>query len=167
MEIRALTSPDLDTVHTINESAVPMVGRVTKDELAHIVEQSSIALVAHPCSSPTQVVGFCLVLAPGADYGSENFAWFRQRYDDFIYLDRVAILDSCRGQGLGRRLYDTVVTTAAQRCQGAKRLTLEVNIEPRNDVSLAFHEQLGFEVVGERATRYGTKVALMQKALRS
>jgi predicted GNAT superfamily acetyltransferase len=44
---------------------------------------------------------------------------------------------------------------------------LEVNLEPRNDQSLAFHAALGFVEVGQQMTDYGTRVSLMTKPLQS
>lgn len=165
MQIRPFHPADLDHIHAINQNAVPLVGTTTQQELFAIANQACIALVAHPPGDVHDPVGFCLVLAPTADYASENFAWFRERYDDFIYLDRVAIVEKYKRQGLGRSLYNKVEASASECTPWAKRLTLEVNIEPRNEASLAFHEQLGFAIVGERDTRYGTRVALMQKPL--
>ncbi len=121
-----------------------------------------IALVAEV---DVQVAGFCFVLAPGADYGSLNYAWFSERYDDFVYLDRVAISPTFQRRGIGRALYAEVERLAAARRPSARHFTLEVNLRPRNDTSLAFHADLGFSEVGRRETDYGTSVSLMAKPL--
>jgi predicted GNAT superfamily acetyltransferase len=161
MPVRLLTPTDLDRVLAINESGVPGVGTIEAAALAHLVDESSIALVATVDDGAGEVVaGFCLVLSPGADYGSVNYRWFSERYDDFVYLDRVAIAPGFQGRGLGRALYDEV-----ERRADAAWFLLEVNLRPRNDGSLAFHERLGFVEVGQQETDYGHLVSLMAKPL--
>ena len=161
MPVRLLTATDLDRVLTINESGVPGVGAIDAAGLAHLVDESSMTLVATVDDPIDEIVaGFCVVLPPGADYGSVNYRWFSERYDDFVYLDRVAIAPGFQGRGLGRALYDEV-----ERRADAAWFTLEVNLRPRNDGSLAFHERLGFVEVGQQETDYGTFVSLMAKPL--
>jgi predicted GNAT superfamily acetyltransferase len=162
MSVRLLTPDDLDQVLAINQGGVPAVGALDAQALAHLVEQSTLALVAIAPGSHGDgpVVGFCLVLAPGADYGSVNYRWFSERYDDFVYLDRVAIAPEHQGRGLGRALY-----AAVERNTDAAWFTLEVNLRPRNDPSLAFHTRLGFAEVGQQETDYGFLVSLMAKPL--
>ena len=161
MAVRFLVPTDLDRVLALNESGVPGVGAINAPRLAHLVDQSSIALVATIDEPPYEVVaGFCLVLGPGADYGSVNYRWFCDRYDDFVYLDRVAIAPEFQGRGLGRALYEDV-----ERRADAAWFLLEVNLRPRNDASLAFHDRLGFVEVGQQETDYGTLVSLMAKPL--
>ena len=155
---------DLPAVHAINEAEVPAVGSESVGDLAHIGDESAIALVAVD-EVTGEIGGFCMVLAPGADYDSGNYAWFSERYDDFIYLDRVAIAPAYQRQGVGRALYAEVGRLAAVRCPTATDLTLEVNLRPRNDASLAFHAELGFVEVGQRETDYGALVSLMAKPL--
>jgi len=101
------------------------------------------------------------VLAPGADYDSMNYAWFSAQYDDFVYLDRVAVAPGHRSAGVGSRLYDEV-----ERRAKAEWFTLEVNLRPRNDGSLRFHARRGFVEVGQQETDYGALVSLMAKRLR-
>ena len=161
MPVRLLTPTDLDRVLAINESGVPGVGTIEAAALAHLVAESSIALVATVDEAAGEVVaGFCLVLPPGADYGSVNYRWFSERYDDFVYLDRIAIAPGFQGRGLGRALYDEV-----ERRADAAWFLLEVNLRPRNDGSLAFHDRLGFVEVGQQETDYGCLVSLMAKPL--
>ena len=161
MPVRLLTPNDLDRVLAINESGVPGVGAIEATALAHLVDESSIALVATVDDPAGEIVaGFCLVLPPGADYRSVNYRWFSERYDDFVYLDRVAIAPEFQGRGLGRTLYDEVERRAA-----AAWFLLEVNLRPRNDGSLAFHDRLGFVEVGQQETDYGHLVSLMAKPL--
>ena len=68
--------------------------------------------------------------------------------------------DRFRRRGLGTFVYDEVEDVAGKY----DRLCLEVNLLPRNDASLAFHEGRGFVEVG----RLGDEdhlVSLMEKDL--
>jgi len=158
--LREYRADDLPTIHAINEAAYPAVGTETIEDLGHIASESIIALVAE---DDTAIAGFCLVLAPGADYDSMNYQWFLDRYDDFVYLDRVAISPAFQRRGLGHAMYAEVERLSAERRPGATDFTLEVNLHPRNDQSLAFHAQLGFVGVGQQETDYGALVSLMAR----
>ena len=162
MLLRAYQPTDLETIHRINQAAVPAVGTETLDDLGLIAGQSTIALVAEIDGT---IGGFCLVLAPGAAYDSVNYLWFSERSDDFVYLDRVAIGPEYQGHGVGRSMYAEVERLARERHPDATQFTLEVNLRPRNDQSLAFHAKLGFEEVGQQETDYGALVSLMSKSL--
>jgi len=164
MLIREYRPEDLGTIHRINQGEVPAVGTETLEDLGGIAEQSLIALVVE---LDDEVVGFCLVLAPGADYDSLNYRWFSERYDDFVYLDRVAFPAPHQGRGLGRAIYAEVERLATQRRPSATQFMLEVNLRPRNDQSLAFHDRLGFVEVGQQETDYGALVSLMAKPMSS
>ena len=162
LTLRDYRPEDLPTLHEINESCYPGVGTETYEGLGAIVDESVIALVAEVDG---EIAGFCLVLEPDADYDSINFIWFNEQYDDHVYLDRVAIAERFHRQGIGRAMYAEVERLLAERCANAKWLALEVNLEPRNDQSLGFHEALGFREVGQQQTDYGAFVSLMTKPL--
>ncbi len=110
MIIRDLTPADLDAAWAINQANTPAVGDVSRDKLAWIVEMASMSLVAELQGT---VVGFCIVLPPGTEYTSVNYRWFCERYDSFVYLDRVAVDEAARGAGIGAALYAEVVRLAA------------------------------------------------------
>jgi hypothetical protein len=162
MLFREYRPEDLEAIHRINQGEVPAVGTETIEDLGDIAERSMIALVAEVDG---EIAGFCLVLAPGADYDSLNYLWFSERYDDFVYLDRVAFPPTHQGRGLGRAIYTEVERLAAEHRPTATHFTLEVNLRPRNDQSLAFHDRLGFVEVGQQETDYGALVSLMAKPL--
>ncbi len=157
MLIRELRPSDHPAAYALNAANVPAVGEASPERLAWIAAQSSVALAAE---IDGVLAGFCLALPPGTAYDSTNYLWFAERYVDFIYLDRIAVDDAFRGRGVGRALYAEV-----ERLSGAEWFTLEVNLRPRNEGSLAFHEQLGFAEVGQRETPYGTLVSLQAKRL--
>jgi predicted GNAT superfamily acetyltransferase len=161
--IRPYTPADLDALHAINQAEVPAVGSVTPPQLAHIAAQSAIALVAATDSG--ELAGFALVLPPEADYGSDNFAWFKQRYADFLYLDRVAISPAHQRRGIGRALYEAVEAAAPAARPSATDWTLEVNLRPRNERSLAFHAAMGFVEVGRHESQAGYLVSMMARPL--
>lgn len=164
MRLRPFRNDDLTAVHSINQAEVPAVGEETAEVLAHIAAESMIAVVAE---IEGEVAGFCLVLGPDADYGSPNYAWFAERYDDFVYLDRVAVPPAFQRRGIGRALYNEVDRLAADRCPSATDFLLEVNLRPRNATSLSFHADLGFVEVGRREGDHGKLVSMMAKPLRA
>lgn len=166
MLLRDIRPDDLAAVHLINEAEVPAVGSETHEALERINQESVISLVA--ADPDTGEIGaFCMVLGPQADYGSGNFIWFRDRYDRFVYLDRIAVAPSFRRRGIGSAMYAEVERLAAERAPDAIDFCLEVNLRPHNEVSLAFHAELGFTEVGQRETSYGARVSLMTKTLRT
>lgn len=162
MQLREYRPDDLAAVHAINEAAYPAVGTETLEDLGHIGSESIIALIA---DVDDELAGFCFVLAPGADYDSMNYQWFSERYGDFVYLDRVALSPRFHRRGIGRAMYAEVERLSAERRPTATDFTLEVNLRPRNDQSLAFHAELGFVEVGQQETDYGALVSLMAKPL--
>lgn len=99
-----------------------------------------------------------------ADYDSPNFIWFRERYARFVYVDRVAVATTARGRGLARALYLDLFDKA--RAAGHSQIVCEVNAEPPNPKSDAFHAALGFASVGEAAIHDGKKrVRYFRRAL--
>lgn len=104
--------------------------------------------------------GFVVTVAPGTAYDSENYRWFAERYDDFVYLDRVVVAPGARRRGVAGGVYDVLESEAAAR----GRLVLEVNVEPPNEASLAFHRARGFVEVGRRGEP-GHRVSLQAKEL--
>lgn len=158
LTIRDLQPSDLEAATAINNANTPAVGEASAAHLAHLLGQSAIALAA--VTPGEDLAGFCIVLAPGADYGSVNYRWFTERYDDFVYLDRVAVAEHARNAGVGTALYSEVERRAA-----APWFLLEVNLRPRNDGSLRFHHRLGFVEVGQQETDYGILVSLLAKPL--
>ena len=103
---------DLTTLHEINEASYPGVGTETLEGLGAIADESVIALVAEVDG---EIAGFCLLLEPDADYDSINFIWFNARYDDHVYLDRVAISERFHRQGIGRAMYAEAERLLAER----------------------------------------------------
>jgi uncharacterized protein len=105
--------------------------------------------------------GFVVTFAPGTAYDSENYRWFTERYDGhFYYLDRIVLADAHRRRGLGTFVYDELEQVASRY----GRLALEVNLVPRNDASLAFHDRRGYVEVGQLGDE-GHLVGLMEKQL--
>lgn len=160
LAIRRLQPSDLDAVLALNNDNVPAVSPLDGPELERLVRLSSHPLVAEVDG---RFGGFCLVLPPGVDYASVNYQWFTrhaatQGLADFAYLDRIAVAPEARRRGVGRALYAHLVdvltgTTPVLFC--------EVNVRPRNDVSLAFHATIGFREVGQQDTDGAKRVSLL------
>lgn len=106
------------------------------------------------------VAGFVFTFASGTAYDSANYRWFSENREEFYYLDRIVLAGTHRRLGLGRRVYDELEQVAAHY----GRMVLEVNVEPANEPSLAFHRARGYVDVAELGEP-GKRVVLMEKIL--
>jgi len=140
--LRPMTSVDRGAVLALNERNVELLSPLDEDRLAELVAVADCAAVIDVEGA---FAGFVITFAAGSAYDGANFAWFTERYDDFCYLDRVVIHEDFRRRGLGSAVYDELESTC-----GRPLFALEVNLDPPNVASLAFHHARGYTEVGQR-----------------
>jgi len=158
--LRPALPSDYDAVRVINEGAVPDVSSITMDELHGLAKQCCDFTVV---LADGQVAAFMMAMQEGQPYQSLNYLWFADRYEKFVYVDRIAVSSAFKGRGIGRALYSNIENFARDV---APVLTCEVNLIPLNADSLAFHRKLGFTEVGQQDTEGGKKrVSLLVKLL--
>jgi uncharacterized protein len=107
--------------------------------------------------------GFMITFDQDAAYDSLNFQWFQSRYDRFIYVDRIITAPHARGGGIARGFYTTLFKAA--RAAGHRRIVAEINVEPPNQASMAFHSALGFAQVGRGEFPDKGKIVSYQECL--
>ena len=156
--IRDAVEGDLEAVLLINQSSIPAMNSVTHEQLRWFEREAEYFRVAVAAS---EVAGFLICLAPEAPYGSPNFRWLKERYEDFLYIDRVAVSSAFRRHGIATSLYRDAVGRARARF---RLLACEVNTRPRNQESIRFHRRLGFRPVGSQDHGY-VEVQYMVRAL--
>jgi predicted GNAT superfamily acetyltransferase len=162
MQTIAMKPDDAARLLDVNNAAVPNVNHADEADLADLIAMSDLTVALWD----TELLGFVLTLPPGVGYGSDNYRWFSERYDEFVYVDRIVVAETARNRGIGVQLYDLVIAHAAER--GVPRVTCEVNLDPPNPGSLRFHKRLGFVEVGEHVSgNSGHRVSLLAKELTS
>ena len=151
VKIRETIAADLPAALALNNSSVPALNELDATEIERLHGMAALALTAEVDG---QFAGFCIAFPPGVDYASLNYGWFSRNYDDFVYLDRIAVDPAFRRYGIGRAFYARIV----ERFTGVFPLLLcEVNVRPRNEASLLFHHSIGFREVGQQDTDGGNK----------
>jgi predicted GNAT superfamily acetyltransferase len=147
-------------VLALNNASTPHVNALNVEQFAWIAANADYFRVA---ALDGVLAGFVMAIRHGTTYWSGNYAWFGERYDAFLYLDRVVVSPDVRRSGVGSALYTDLVRYTTGRWP---RITLEVNVRPPNPGSIAFHEQLGFVRVGTRSYGEG-EVAMFERVLRA
>lgn len=157
---RDIEASDVKPLLALNNSAIPAVNLLSENELIELVAMAHAAVVVVEEDAPEAALGLVITLTSGNDYESENYRWFEARSHDFLYVDRIVVDEKFRGRGLGQVLYERVFSEA--RLAGLAEVDCEVNLDPPNPGSLAFHDRLGFVQVGELVTKNATvTVALL------
>lgn len=159
MDIHKIGQADYEEVLQLNEAEVPHVGSIGTEQLDWFAHNASFARLAR---IDGRLAGFIIGMRPGTSYQSPNYRWFCDNYDDFAYVDRIAVSSWARRKGIAETLYEAF----AEAESDAPVMTCEVNIRPSNEGSMRFHERMGFRQVGSQQTDGGKKeVAMLEKKL--
>jgi predicted GNAT superfamily acetyltransferase len=135
----------LQDIYLINQDNVPAVGSLESiDKLKELLSISSYHSVL---LLDKNVIGFSICFREGTTYWSENYKYFAQGLKSFLYIDRIAIDQNYRRKGLGQSMYKDIFSNASHE---NLRVTAEVNTKPMNQISLDFHNNMGFKQIGER-----------------
>ena len=147
----------LKRLHALNEAHAVELSSVSEETLAAMIAGAFLAL--------GDAAGDALLIAfdERAAYDSPNFLWFRERFARFVYVDRVVVAATRRGEGLALKLYERLF--AAAQALGHDRVVCEVNFDPPNPASDLFHERLGFSEAGRTVLANGKGVRYLMKAL--
>jgi predicted GNAT superfamily acetyltransferase len=152
-ELMNISEEALPAILSLNNEHARELSWLETPKLRHLVAEAFLAL------SVGEADAFLLAFDQDANYDSENFLWFKARYPRFAYVDRVAVASHARGRGLARAFYEALFEKAREA--GHTVVTCEVNSDPPNPGSDAFHTAMGFREVGsaaiyggERSVRY-------------
>lgn len=159
LQIRSATLSDFPAILALNAQSVHFLSPLDRQRLGRLHEQASLHLVGE---RDGEIAAFLLAFREGSDYDSVNYRWFSERYQHFLYIDRIVIGAAFRGQGAGVEFYRQVFDFA--RDEGIDLVTCEFDRDPPNLVSEQFHLRFGFAEVGRQRVPYAAKVVSMQLA---
>jgi len=160
MVIRDVREHELDSVLALNNAAGAGILPIDADRLRFFWRHAAYFRVAE---TDGHLAGFLIALTPDAHYDSPNFLWFRERYPEFVYIDRIVIAGAHRGAGLGRIFYADVQSFAEVR---SPLIACEVFVTGGRDPALLFHGSFGFHEVGQQVVPgVGLRAAYLVKDL--
>lgn len=142
--IRDVREHELDSVLALNNAAGPTILPFDQPRLRRFFDTAEYFRVAERDGT---LVGFMIGMGHQADHDSSNFRWFRERYPDFFYIDRIAVASRRRGGGVGRAFYADAQSYAELRYP---QLACEVFLDAGSDPALLFHGSFGFREVGQQ-----------------
>jgi len=161
LSLRPAHHQDFERVLAINKAGRPGVSLLTQAELDMLCAGESHC---HVAACAREVVGYVITYTDTDSYDGEEFNWFKHNFARFLYIDQIAIARSARGAGVGSQVYRYLEQRARE--QARPSLVCEVNLEPPNPVSLAFHTRQCFVEIATLATSDGRTVSLRRKELR-
>ena len=159
-EIRDIATCDLIAVLRLNIKYEHFLSPLSLNDLEALCAQAQYKRLI---GLNNTVVAFLIAFTPRQTYDSVNYHWFDAHYDDYCYIDRIAIAEEAQGQGLGAALYDDLGVFAKAR--GLKQLACEYYCVPLNTGSAKFHAKYGFTEVGQQDAQGGAKRVSLQVCL--
>ncbi len=147
MHILSLTKPpsenEIKEMHTINQENIPEVGDLSEleDFRARVNWSENIFVYKYE----DVIKAFVLCMREEQDYKSPNYEYISDRFNKFLYVDRIAVQEQFRRKGIAEKIYSTVIDKGRENNLD---ILCEVNTRPSNEPSMAFHEKMGFEEIG-------------------
>jgi predicted GNAT superfamily acetyltransferase len=148
-------------IGALSDEATPSIwlalNNAHAEQLSYLTTERLRKLVVEAFMAAKVGAGDALLIAfdQAADYDSENFLWFKRKFDRFVYVDRVVVSLAARGRGLARALYYALFKRA--ELAGHERIVCEINLSPPNPESDRFHAALGFQEIGSAMIASGKK----------
>ncbi len=140
--LRPAERRDINDILLANNAELPAVSLLDAPKAEMLIDLADTALVAEVDGV---FAGFIFALPGGIDdFDAMNYRWFEENLDDYLYVERIVVAEGNQGRGIGRAFYDHLIDVSDRG-----HLVSEVNTNPRNDASLAFHDRFGFESIGE------------------
>ncbi len=158
--LRQYDAGDAEAVLRLNAESVAVLSPMDADRLRLLARMARLHLVA---VGPTGVIGFLMAFADGSSYDSVNYRWFASRFKRFLYLDRMVVAASLRGCGVGHAFHVAAEQHAV--ATGLAWIVGEIDLDPPNPVSLAYHERLGFVEVGRQTLPSGKTVSMRARGV--
>lgn len=152
IQIQSLTKPEV--LQEINNEAVPDVNPLDLAKARWLVSHAALASMAIVNG---QVAAAIVILSESAEFDSDYFRWFSERYSNFIYIERVIVSAWARRLGLAAELYRRVEEVAGEK---GLAIATEVYSEPPNIASLKFHAKMGFEEIGNQFSELEQKTVV-------
>lgn len=149
---------DVAALKALNDPAVPAVNVIADAVWNRFVDGEALVRVVDAANGGG-LDAMLVALQPGRDYGSLNYAWFQRKLPRFTYVDRIVIAPMRRGSGLGRAAYADLFA----RAPSDRPIVCEVNLDPPNDASLAFHGSLAFREIAVFDPEPGKRVAMLAR----
>lgn len=149
----------LESILRLNNIHAQETSELDEDALRDLVGASFASFEAKGGEA-----GFLIAMSETSDYTSPNFLWFQERYPRFVYVDRIIVSADHRGHGYARQFYELLFERA--RAEGYSVVTCEVNVDPPNPASDAFHDRMGFTEAGRaKLAHNGKTVRYLMKDL--
>ena len=135
----------LKKIFELNQENSPEVGSLSSIEyLEKLIQLSSYQFYV---SKDNEITGFIICFREKSLYDSPNYKFFSNTESKFLYIDRIAIKDSYRRQGIGKSFYELIEKIAIEN---EMPLCCEVNTLPENLISIKFHEDFGFKKIDDK-----------------
>lgn len=157
MNIRPLSDADFEWVLALSARHERETGKLDAEKLAAMRSGS------YQCVVIGDQGGYLITFDQGGAYDSPNFVWFKDRYPRFVYVDRIVVDPDARKAGYARALYEHLFACA--RADDQTIVGCEVNSDPPNPASDAFHGRMGFKAVGQALLGNGKTVRYMTRDL--
>ena len=143
-QIEQATKNDLKSILSLNQESMPAVSSSNLEMMKHFLIICDYFKI---CKINGEIIGFLNALLPSKDYKSEHYKWFNDRYESFIYVDRIILNKSYQNQGYGRVFYDDLINSIKNK---PLDIACEINTKPYNKQSIKFHKKYGFKEVGRK-----------------
>jgi uncharacterized protein len=158
-KIQRISAAKIARLLDLNNGHAQETSWLSESQFRHLLREACYARVV--AASEAMILAF----DPQAEYDSPNFKWFRERFSNFVYIDRVHVDERSRRRGLATALYQDLFRWAESSHYDF--IACEVNQIPPNPASDSFHERMDFAQVGEGEPYAGKRVRYLLRPIQS
>ena len=101
-----LSKEKLNLIFELNQNNIPALGSL--NSLKHVQDIYNNSLFLIEVIVEDDFAGFAFVMDNKSEYQSLNYKYFKNKFKNFLYIDRVAFLEQFQRRGLGTKVYNEI-----------------------------------------------------------
>lgn len=142
IDLQDTSNSQIKKILHLNNQFAKECSKLDIERLEFMIEEAFAAIAISPD------IAFFLAYNENSKYDGVHYTYLKEKFENFIYLDRIIVKKAEQGMGIGTSLYECLFELTEEA--GAESILCEVNVEPPNDISHEFHLALGFEEIEDR-----------------
>ena len=106
-DLKICIESELEDIYVLNQSLTPKLGAL--EDIQHLKRLINMSECSKGLRIKGKIAAFIICFKEDSGYESKNYLYFKKKYKEFLYVDRIGVSKGLENNGLGSILYKHII----------------------------------------------------------